>query len=127
MRFVLLALSLVATQATASAPPPCGCAPFDRAGVAPVSAPATDTPQARALRDFVLYSHRKIADDLVRREGAYLETLLSALAACPDKPIKLDWLRRTAADTVETPEFADRIARAYAQGASCGEPARVHP
>ena len=98
MRSLLLAASLLAAQA--SAQPSCGCAPFDR-------------------RDYALFSHRKIADDLVRREGVYLASLLDALASCPDRKLKTEWLRRVATDTADTAAFANRIALAFEQGDSC--------
>jgi len=114
---MLIALvSLLASQAAAVPQPTCGCAPFHADSAAP---PALSTPDARAIRDFTLFSHRKLADDLVRQDGAYLDTLLAALNSCPDRAAKLHWLRRVAADTADTAAFAGRIVRAHEQGMLC--------
>lgn len=97
MRFALLLLLTIA-QAAHSAP--CGC-------------PAPETPvQAdaqRRLRDFALFNHRRIVDDLVRREGIYLDTLLESLPHCTDRSTQIDWLRQLAADTPDTASFAQRL------------------
>ncbi len=81
-----------------------------------------------ALRDFVLFSHRKITDDLVQGKGVYLDTLLTRLAACGARKATLDWLRQLAIDTADTSEFADRIARycpAPSDVAAAAPPARL--
>lgn len=117
---MLIALvSLLATQAAALPQPTCGCAPFHADSAAP---PALSTPDARAIRDFSLFSHRKLADDLVRQDGVYLDTLLAALDSCADRGAKLSWLRRVAADSADTSAFAGRIVRAYEQGNLCPRP-----
>jgi len=117
MRPLLLAmLSMLATQAAAVAPP-CGCEQALTASAG--AAQAVVSAQARVVRDYVLFSHRKIADDLVRQEGVYLETLLALLTYCGDNAAKTAWLRRLAADTADTDVFADRIARSYEYGNTC--------
>ena len=98
------------------------CAPILLAtGVWPALLPAahaSDAP-AHALRDFALFSHRRIADDLVRGNGVYLDTLLSQLAACGDRAGAIAWLRQLALDSPDTDQFADHIAR------RCATPAAV--
>ncbi|MFL6659428.1 MAG: hypothetical protein ACJ8GW_15225 [Massilia sp.] len=111
MRSLLLALMLMpAMEAAAGPQPPCGCAQY-QSGQTPSVLPAPASPQARAIRDFILFSHRKIADDLVRHEGVYLDTLLAALTVCPDTIIKTAWLRESLATIADTQVLADRVAR----------------
>jgi len=116
-------LSLLASHAAASSQPPCGCEQY--LSVSAVEGPplATVSPQARAIRDFALFSQRKIADDLVRQEGVYLETLLASLTVCNDNALKTAWLRRLAADIADTDMFANRVAHSYERGSTC---ARAH-
>lgn len=116
--FIALA-SVLAAQALAAPQPSCGCAPFHADSATP---PALSTPDARTIRDFALFSHRKIADELVRQDGAYLDTLLSALDSCADRGAKLAWLRQVAAENADTTVFAARIVRAHEQGKLCPRP-----
>ncbi len=103
MRFALLLLTIA--QAAQSAP--CGCPTAD----IPVQADAQ-----RKLRDFALFNHRRIVDDLVRREGIYLDSLLAALPQCADRDAQVGWLRQLAADTPDTAAFAQRLGACPALG-----------
>ncbi len=121
MRALLLACILVLTApARAAAQPPCGCAQYHAASGPVAPAAASLTPHALAIRDFILYSHRKITDDLVRQEGVYLDTLLAALSVCPDNAVKTGWLRRAVADTADISALAERVARSA--DAACPSP-----
>ena len=72
--------------------------------------PPSDAPLL-ALRDFALFSHRRIADDLVRGEGVYLDTVLAQLSACGNRAGDIAWLRQLASDTSDTNQIAEHIAR----------------
>lgn len=119
----LAALALAALQATSQAAP-CGCAQF--AGDAPPAVPgqALLSPGARSVRDFVLFSHRRIGADLIRKHGPYLSTLSASFPHCPDDAVKLAWLRQAFASTSDTPLFAERIAHQYDSASACSIPAR---
>lgn len=93
------------------------------AAAAPVS------PQARTIRDFSLFSHRKLADELVLGEGVYLDSLLALLPGCDTRAARIARLRQVALETVETDAFAERLARSYVPGITCSSqlPARVLP
>lgn len=95
--------TLLLATAQAVQPAPCGCPPAD----APPQAEAQ-----RTLRDFALFNHRRIVDDLSRQEGLYLDTLLAALPHCPvpNRQAQVSWLRQVAAETPDTAAFAQRIA-----------------
>ena len=108
-------LALVSLLASTAAPA-CGCAPFQRSDLPAATELAAE---ALAIRDFALFSHRKLADDLVRQDGPYLNTLLAELRHCPDRAAKLAWLRRQAGASADTAAFAISIAQAHQQGASC--------
>lgn len=77
------------------------------------------SPPALAVRNFVLFSHRKLADELVLGEGVYLDSLLARLPGCDTRAARIAWLRQVALDTVETDAFADRLARTVVPGAEC--------
>ncbi|QNA87775.1 hypothetical protein G4G28_03550 [Massilia sp. Dwa41.01b] len=119
----LAALALAGLQATAMAAP-CGCAPFAPDAEQSVPAPAAPSPEARTLRDFVLFAHRRIGADLIRQQGPYLDTVSTYLSSCPDETLKRAWLRRALAATSDTSQFAERIAHAYEQARACPPPAQ---
>ena len=122
MRCILLAtLGLFLRHGAAVAAPADPCARY-RAG-ADLAAPPVASPQARAIRNFVLFSHRKLADELVLGEGVYLDSLLAALTGCPEHAQKTSWLRQVALSTPDTDAFADRIARSFEYGSSAANPA----
>lgn len=83
------------------------------------AAPPPLSPPALAIRNFVLFSHRKLADELVLGEGVYLDSLLARLPGCDARAARIAWLRQVALDTVETDAFADRLARTVVPGAAC--------
>jgi hypothetical protein len=125
----LAALALLGLQAVAMAasPAPCGCTQFALGAAAGQTIKATPAPAAlseggRALRDFVLFSHRRIGADLIRSEGPYLSTLSASFPHCTDAAVKLAWLRETFAATSETPIFADRVARQFDNSRACKLP-----
>jgi len=114
----LAALALAGLQAAAPAAP-CGCGQFAADGGPGLPAPAVLSPEARMLRDFVLFSHRRIGADLIRQQGPYLDTLSAYFPTCPDEKIKLAWLRQTLAATSDTGQFAERLARQVEQVRAC--------
>ncbi len=113
-------LSLLAVQAASVAPPACGCAQYATGAYA--TAPPVASAQARAIRDFALYTHRKIADELVRGQGPYLDNLLPLLAGCAERERKIAWLRQLALSAADTDAFADRIARTHEAAQACARP-----
>lgn len=125
MPFGVIALS----AALAGAMPPnaphataCGCARFALASTGPATAPLVLTAQAIELRDFVLYTHRDIAADLIRRRGPYLATLSAFFPTCPDEPRKLAWFREQLALHPDTAHFAERISQQYLVTRNCPAP-----
>ena len=131
---LLAALALLGWHIATPAAP-CGCAQFtldagdlaaDVATTVPktaAGAPALSA-NARAVRDFVLFSHRRIGADLIRAEGPYLHTLSGLFPHCLDDARKLAWLRQLLASTSDTSVFAERIARHYDQAGVCEAPSR---
>ncbi|MFP5391402.1 MAG: hypothetical protein ACLGI6_07645 [Gammaproteobacteria bacterium] len=114
------AFALAGLQATTAAPA-CPCT-----SVAAQSQPARPpdavlSAQARTIRDFALFAHRRIVADLIRQRGPYLDTLIDYFPACPDRELKLAWLRRVVASTSDTREFAERIAQ-QADSGNCAHP-----
>jgi hypothetical protein len=83
------------------------------------AAMAPPSAQALAIRNFSLFSHRKLADELVLGEGVYLDTLLTLLPGCDARATKISWLRQVARETVDTDAFADQLARSYVPGSTC--------
>lgn len=118
-----LPAGVLAASTTAPAVP-CGCAQFAQHAIsAPVGvAPGVLSAQARALRDFVLFSHRRIGADLIRQHGPYLHSLSAAFPHCADEAIKRRWLRELLASTSDTLVFAERLAKQYDSGGACGVP-----
>ena len=119
----LAALALAGLQA-ASPPASCGCGQF-RLSPDPVvaSSPALSA-QALVLRDFVLFSHRRVGADLIARRGPYLDTLAGFFPHCADASLKLAWFRQLLASTSDTRLFAERLAQHYDTGRSCPPPLR---
>lgn len=125
----LAALAVAVLQAAAPATPAslCGCAQFARnaAGAgAETEAGATLSANARQLRDFVLFSHRRIGSDLVQQQGPWLDTLAGAFSHCADDQVKLAWFRQTLASTSDTRVFAERIAQQFDSSRACPLPVR---
>lgn len=118
----LAALALMAAQAAAP-PAPCGCDRFDRDTGRAKSDGAVLSDNARTLRDFVLFSHRRIGADLIRKHGPYLDTLAAFFPRCSDE-VKLAWLRQILASTSDTRLLAERIAQQYDIVRECPLPAR---
>ena len=73
----------------------------------------------RAIRDFALYAHRRIAEDLIRQRGLYLDTLIDAFPYCQQRATKLAWFRQLLASTSDTRIFAERIAQQHESSRSC--------
>ena len=123
----LAALAVAVLQAaTPTTPaPPCGCAQFapDAAG-AETEAGAALSANARRLRDFVLFSHRRLGADLVQRQGPWLDTLAGAFPHCADDQVKLAWFRQALASTSDTRVFAERIAQQFDSSLACPLPVR---
>lgn len=115
----LAALAMAALQAGA---PACGCAQFAPDAAQPVPASAALSADAIILRDFALFSQRRIGADLIRKQGPYLHTLSSYFPHCADDALKLAWLRRTLADAADTRLFAERLAQHYDNGRACPVP-----
>lgn len=68
------------------------------------------------VRNFVLFSYRNVADDLINRQGAYLDTLKVVFApACLDEPSLLRWLTALLHGSDSAVEFARRVAAASLQ------------
>ena len=120
--FQLAALALIGLQAAAPAPP-CACAQFALGAGYAVPDQAVLSDEARALRDFALFSHRRIGADLIRRQGPYLQTLAAHYPHCADEALKLAWLRQVLASTSDTRVFAERLAQQYETGRRCTPPA----
>lgn len=89
---------------------------------AAVPAPAMASPQALAIRNFSLFSHRKLADELVLGDGVYLDSLLALLPGCDTRAAQVARLRQVALETVETDAFADRLARSTVARPACASP-----
>lgn len=119
----LAALALSGLQA-ASLPAPCGCGQFRIAKDKAVAGEAALSAQARQVRDFVLFSHRRIGADLIARRGPYLDTLAGFFPHCADQSAKLAWFRQLLASTSDTPRFAERIAQQADASRACPSPAR---
>lgn len=119
----LAALALIGLQAGALAAP-CGCAGFAPDAATPPAAPAALSADALILRDFALFSHRRIGADLIREQGPYLHTLIAYYPHCADAALKLAWLRRTLADSSDTRLFAERLAQQYDSSRACPVPAQ---
>lgn len=109
----------VASAAAPPAPVSCGCAQFAPDAPRPVANPSLLSDEARALRDFVLYSHRRIGADLIRKQGPYLATLTAAFPHCSDPAIKHAWLRQIFASTSETHLVAERVALQAESSRAC--------
>jgi hypothetical protein len=122
----LAALALSALHALAAAAPDaaCGCAQF--APQAPQAAPDQGgrSAPARAVRDFVLFSHRRIGADLIRKQGPYLDTLSASFPHCADDALKLAWLRQSFAGTSDTRLFAERLAHQVDASRACAAAAQ---
>ena len=116
----LAALALSGLQAAAP-PAPCGCAQFRSA---PPASEAALSAQARQVRDFVLFSHRRIGADLIARRGPYLDTLAAFFPSCADPSVKLAWFRQLLASTSDTGVFAESIARHNDASRDCPSPAQ---
>ena len=114
----LAALALVGLQASVPATA-CGCAQF----VPDAGNTATDHPAlsdaARTLRDFVLFSHRRIGADLIGKQGPYLQSLSAFFPYCADEAVKLAWFRQMLVSTSDTSLFAERLAQQYDSGREC--------
>lgn len=119
----LAALALAVLHA-GSAAASCGCAQFALDAGAAGSGQAVLSAGGRSMRDFVLFSHRRIGADLIRRHGPYLSTLTALFPHCPDDALKLAWLRQAFAGTSDTRLFAERIAQQYDSASACPLPAR---
>ncbi|MDM5179263.1 hypothetical protein PO883_18890 [Massilia sp. DJPM01] len=117
----LAALALTGLQTGASAPS-CGCAQFAADAGPAASSPALLSADARVLRDFALFSHRRIGADLIRKQGPYLQTLAAYFPHCADGALKLAWLRQTLASASDTRLFAERLAQQYDSGRTCAVP-----
>jgi hypothetical protein len=116
MNFAILAL--IGMQAVTPVPP-CACAQFSPA-IQAIPNEVVLSKRARVIRDFALYSHRRIVEDLIQQRGLYLETVLSYLPQCEERAAKLAWLRQVLLSTNDTLIFAERIAYQYEIGQSCG-------
>jgi hypothetical protein len=127
---LLAALALAGLQATAAAAP-CGCGQFalEVSAAAPegvtgsLSQAQPDhgalSPNARRLRDFILFSHRRIGADLIRQRGPYLDTLAAFFPHCTNTTVKLAWLRHALAGTGDTSQFAAHIVHQAENGRAC--------
>lgn len=119
----LAVLALIGIQA-ATPGPQCGCTQFAPNTPSIVSKGAALSAGARTIRDFALYSHRRIAEDLIQKRGPYLDTLIAYFPNCQDREAKLTWLRQLLASTSDTRVFAERIANQYEISRVCGHPGR---
>jgi hypothetical protein len=117
------ALALIGLQAAASAAP-CGCDQFKRDPGSTVSDHAVLSAEARAIRDFVLFSHRRIGADLIQKHGPYLDTISAFFPHCSNDAVKFDWLRHLLASTSDTRLLAERVAQQYDTVRECSVPAR---
>lgn len=111
-------LVLIGAQALAPAAP-CGCAQFAGADPYAGNEAAIVSDSGRAIRDFALYAHRRIAEDLIRQRGLYLDTLIDAFPYCQQRATKLAWFRQLLASTSDTRIFAERIAQQHESSRSC--------
>lgn len=117
----LAALAFAGLHATTQAAPPssCGCAQYLPGAANASGQHAALSPQARTLRDFALFSHRRIGADLINKKGPYLDTLTAALPHCGDGGLTLSWLRQVLAESGDTRLFAERIARQVDSSRAC--------
>jgi hypothetical protein len=95
----------------------------------PAPTPATTplNPAALKVRNFVLYSHRRIVDDLALRQGVYLDTVLDAFPSCPDRQQKMSWLRQLVVDAPDTGDFAERIVLQLQRVSACPPALPISP
>lgn len=112
------AFALVGLQASTPASP-CGCAQFAPDAGSTVTQQAAPSSKARMLRDFVLFSHRRIGADLIRRHGPYVQSLSAFFPTCPDDAVKLAWFRQMLARTSDTGLFAERLAQQVDSSRAC--------
>lgn len=112
----LLFLALYLSPAIA-----CECELFDSA-TSVYSPPETWSEEARVIRDFSLYAHRRIVDGIIQGQGIYFETVLNYLHHCHSRSKKTAWLRQLSVNTPDTAVFANRIAGIYEAGAACNTP-----
>ncbi|MFB9245935.1 hypothetical protein IV454_12095 [Massilia antarctica] len=117
----LAALALTGMQAGASAPA-CGCGQFALDAIPAASSQAVLSAEARVLRDFALFFHRRIGADLIRKQGPYLQTVAAYFPHCANDTVKLAWLRQTLASAGDTRLFAERLAQQYDAGRTCSVP-----
>lgn len=66
-----------------------------------------------ALREFVLYSYRGIAEDIVAGDGPYLVSLETLFGAHCGDGDALTWLRAILRGAGTAPDFARRLALAH--------------
>jgi hypothetical protein len=118
----LAVLALMGLQAAAPAPH-CGCEQFALNAGSAVLDRAVLSDGARTLRDFVLFSHRRIGADLIRKHGPYLDTLYTVFPQCTSDTVKLAWFRQALASTSDTRLFAERLAQQYDAVHACTVPA----
>lgn len=114
----LAALALATLQAGEPGPA-CGCAGFAPGAGQPAVQQAALSLEARTVRDFVLFSHRRIGADLIRKQGPYLDTLSNYFPHCTDQALKLAWLRQALADASDTRLFAERVAGQVDSSRAC--------
>jgi hypothetical protein len=101
----------------------CGCSLFDTHIASDFPQPEIFSSDAKTIRDFALFSHRKIAEDTIQNKGLYLETILDYFQTCDDRSRKMKWLRQELVDTADTVVFANRIASLYETGKQCSKAA----
>lgn len=102
----------------------CGCAPFEPNAGRSVPAATSLSAEACTLRDFVLFSHRRIGADLIRKHGPYLDTLSAFFPQCQNAAAKLDWFRQTFASTSDTRLFAEQLALQVDASRECRAPSQ---
>lgn len=115
----LAALALAAALQAGDPLPACGCAGFAPGAGQLGAQQAALSAQARTLRDFVLFSHRRIGADLIRKQGPYLDTLSNYFPHCADQALKLAWMRQALAYASDTRLFAERLAGQVDSSRAC--------
>jgi hypothetical protein len=71
--------------------------------------------QERMLREFVLFSSRKLANDIINGSGPYLDTIASFFPLdCADDSKRRQWLRDVLANAESGPAFARQLSIAHA-------------
>lgn len=78
----------------------------------------------RGLREFVLFSYRNLANDIINGRGPYLDALAYLIApGCAGQPSFKSWLRTMLGDSADAPQLARQLSIAHSLITPGAEPA----